>query len=144
MSSELVINTDLNGDEINCLYNSLFAYNRAITKRNDYVAVTLCLRDEAKSILGGLLGETYWDWLHIQVLWVREDLRGRGWGNHLLAAAEAEAVERGCHNAYLETFSFQALEFYRKNGYVVFGQLENFPPAEIRYFIRKKLAGNPL
>jgi len=143
MSSELVIHRDLSSDEINYLYDGLLAYNRAITRRHDHARVTLCLRDEAKSILGGLLGETYWDWLYIQVLWVREGLRGRGWGNRLLAAAEAEAVERGCHNAYLETFSFQALGFYQKNGYVLFGQLENFPPGEISYFIRKNLAANP-
>jgi GNAT superfamily N-acetyltransferase len=143
MSSELVIHTDLSSDEIHCLYNGLLAYNRAITKRDDHAGVTLCFRDEAKSILGGLLGETYWGWLYIQVLWVREGLRGRGWGKRLLAAAEAEAVKRGCQNAYLETFGFQALGFYQKNGYILFGQLQDFPPGEIRYFIRKRLAGTP-
>lgn len=39
--------------------------------------------------------------------------------------AELYAVERGCTNAFLDTFSFQARPFYEKLGYRVFGILEN-------------------
>jgi hypothetical protein len=59
----------------------------------------------------------------------------------LLAAGEEEAMRRGCANACLETFSFQALPFYEKRGYVVFGRLPDFPPGGAKYFLAKPLVG---
>lgn len=102
--------------------------------------VTLLLRDEAGAIRGGLLGESYWGWLHVSILVVAQELRGGGWGARLLAAAEAEALRRGCHAVHLDTFSFQALPFYNGHGYEVFGELSDYPPGHTRYFLRKKLA----
>jgi len=91
------------------------------------------------SVVGGLIGSTYYGWFYIDLLWVREDLRGHGHGQHLLALAEQEARQRGAKGAYLDTFSFQAPDFYRKNGYEVFGELGDFPVGHTRYFFRKRL-----
>ena len=66
--------------------------------------------DEA--IVGCVLGEIYWDWFKFDLLWVKDDLRGRGLGHHLLTLAEEDARQRGAKNAYLDTFSFQAPDFY--------------------------------
>ena len=70
-----------------------------------------------------------------------EALRGRGHGRALLAVAERWALERGCRDAFLDTFSFQAPEFYRKLGWEVFGTLEDHPPGHTHYFLRKRLGG---
>ncbi|PLZ04647.1 GNAT family N-acetyltransferase, partial [Fischerella thermalis] len=93
-------------------------------------------------IVGGLIGETYWQWLYVDVLWVHELFRGKGYGDILLATAEQEAVKRGCQYAYLDTFSFQAPEFYRKRGYVVFGELPNFPQGYSRFFSEEGVTVN--
>lgn len=53
--------------------------------------------------------------------------------------AESEGAQRGCHNAYLDTFSFQAPEFYLKLGYEIFGTLEAFPDEYKRFFMCKSL-----
>ena len=86
----------------------------------------------------GLAGSTYGDWLFIHDLWVRADLRRRGIGQELLRLAEARARERGCHSAWLDTFSFQAPEFYPKFGYREFGRLD-YPPDQQRIFFQKRL-----
>ena len=52
--------------------------------------------------------------------------------------AEAEAVRRGCKQAYLDTFDFQALDFYKNLGYQVFGTLDDFPEGHTRYFLQKR------
>jgi hypothetical protein len=57
----------------------------------------------------------------------------------LLTLAEDEARQRGAKNVYLDTFSFQAPDFYKQHGYQVFGELEDFPPGHERYFLTKKL-----
>ena len=90
-------------------------------------------------IVGGVIGATYWNWLYVNLMWIRADLRGRGFGAQLLNLAEDEARKRGAKHAYLDTFSFQAPDFYRKLGYEEFGRLEHFPGKHTRYFLCKEL-----
>lgn len=99
------------------------------------------LRDATGAIVGGLTADTYWSWLVIDTLWLREDLRGQGYGHRLLALAEGAAQERGCRYAQLTTYSFQARGFYEKAGYRVVGQLADYPPGETYYWLRKDFAG---
>jgi GNAT superfamily N-acetyltransferase len=95
---------------------------------------------EGESIVGGLAGETFSGWLFVRYLWVSDLARGQGIGRQLVAGAEARALERGCHSAWLDTFSFQAPGFYPKLGYQVFGELD-YPPGHKRIFLRKRLTG---
>jgi len=104
-------------------------------------AQNLCfvLKGPDQEIVGGVIGATYWDWLHIDLMWLPERLRGQGYGYQLLMLAENEARQRGAKQAYLDTFSFQAPEFYEKHGYEVFGELPDFPAGHKRYFFVKRL-----
>lgn len=98
------------------------------------------LRGAAGEVVGGVYGNySAFGWLYVSTLWVSDLVRGGGYGTRLMQLIEREAIENGCANAYLDTFSFQALEFYKKLGYTVFGELEDFPPGHRRCFLRKKL-----
>ncbi|MAT96859.1 MAG: GNAT family N-acetyltransferase [Anaerolineaceae bacterium] len=114
-------------------------FNKA--QAGDDSANYLCfvLKGPDDEIVGGVIGATFWNWLHVDLMWIREDVRGRGYGRQLLSLAEAEAVKRGAKHAYLDTFSFQAPNFYMKQGYEVFGELQDFPTGHQRYFMTKKL-----
>ena len=90
--------------------------------------------------LGGLTGYIWGGWLHVNLLWVTESLRGQRQGSRLMDAAEAFAIERGCLGVTLETFSFQAPGFYANRGYEVFGTLDDYPPGHSKFFLRKRLA----
>ena len=83
----------------------------------DLAQVGLVFRHRRRhwTIAAGLAGSTYGDWLFIHDLWVRADLRRRGIGQELLRLAEGRARERGCHSAWLDTFSFQARNFIRNS-----------------------------
>ena len=107
--------------------------------RYRYEPLVLILRDSDQEALGGLHGQTGLGWLYIDVLWVTEEICGKGYGTRLLKAAEAEAGKRGCHSAYLYTYSFQQPEFYMKLGYEIFGQLDDFPQGHVKYFMRRSL-----
>jgi GNAT superfamily N-acetyltransferase len=102
---------------------------------------TLCfvLRAPDEEVVGGVIGAIFWDWLYIDLMWIKEDLRGLGYGHRLLELAEEEGRKRGAKNAYLDTFSFQAPEFYIKRGYQVFCKLKDFPQGHQRYFLTKEL-----
>lgn len=119
--------------------NYLDAHNIAATGLTEYASVTLVLKDARDEVRGGLLGAIWGRCLHIQILVVAESLRGRGHGRRLLEAAEKLAVERGCLNAFLETFSFQAPLFYQKLGYEVFGEADDWPVGHTHYFLKKRL-----
>jgi GNAT superfamily N-acetyltransferase len=106
--------------------------------RYDYFA--LFVRDDADAIRAGLIGSLYGDWLFIALLWVDTDLRRRRVGTGLIAEAEKRALAFGCHFAWVDTFSFQAPEFYKKLGYSEFGCLEDYPPGHCRIFLKKQLA----
>lgn len=97
----------------------------------------LYLRDGAGALLGGLIAETYWGWLSVELLLVSESLRGQGYGRQLIEQAEQIARARGCGRAYLTTFSFQARDFYERLGYHVVGQLDDYPPGMAYYWMRK-------
>jgi GNAT superfamily N-acetyltransferase len=90
-------------------------------------------------IIGGLWGDTGWDYLHIEFLFVPEAIRSSGVGRELMRQAEDEAIRRGCHRVWLDTFSFQARGFYERLGYTVFGTLDDFPPGHSRFFLNKTL-----
>ena len=96
------------------------------------------IRNDAGAVAGGFWGCTTFRWLHVQMLFVPEPLRGRGIGAALMASAEAEARERGCLGAHVDAFSFQAAPFYRKLGYTRFGVLHDFPPGHDRLFFCKR------
>jgi GNAT superfamily N-acetyltransferase len=114
-------------------------YNKEQAGDNGFQRLCFILQAPDESIVGGVIGETYWDWFYLDLLWVKDDLRGRGFGHRLLTLAEDEARERGAKNAYLDTFSFQAPEFYEQHGYQVFGELQDFPPGHQRHFLTKQL-----
>jgi ribosomal protein S18 acetylase RimI-like enzyme len=114
-------------------------YNEQQTGDQNFQRLCFVLHAPDQEIVGGVMGETYWDWFHLDLLWVKDELRGRGYGHRLLTLAEQEARQRGAKNAYLDTFSFQAPNFYKQHGYQVFGELEDFPPGHQRYFLTKKL-----
>ena len=92
-------------------------FNMLHVPADDYSPLCVFARSEAGETIGGLLGETFWHWLHIELLWIKEDRRGRGLGTQLVTAAEAEAVKRDCIGAFVNTMDFQAPEFYRGLGY---------------------------
>ena len=89
-----------------------------------------------QQIIGGLIGDISWGWLHVDVLWVDESYRQNSIGTALMDRAEAEARAMDVQSAYIETTDFQALGFYEKRGYKVFAQLENQPPGHVCYYMK--------
>lgn len=127
---------------VKALYSLLLAFNNAASGsiydgRPLVISVT---HPESGEVLGGLYGATGYGYLHVDMLLVPESLRRTGVGSRLMQQAEDEAVRRGCHGSYLDTFDFQARGFYERIGYSVFGQIDGMPPGHTRFFLCKSLA----
>ena len=93
--------------------------------------------------IGGLWGRSAYEWLFVELLFVPEHLRGSGVGNSLMRQAEKIAQQRGCTGVWLDTFAFQALEFYKKLGYTVFGELKDHPLGISQYWLQKRFDEDP-
>ena len=117
----------------------LTAFNEADVGPAERRLLAVGVRGEAGSIVAGVSGYTAWGWLYVQWLWVAEEQRGAGLAGRMLAAAETDAKARGCHGAYIDTFSPVALKTYQRAGYLPFGALEDFPPGRTRTFLQKRL-----
>lgn len=116
----------------------LRAFNRAIAGDPELTPFSIFLRANGR-VEGGLIAHLSWRWLYVEKFWIAAPLRGQGHGSALLRRAEAFALERGCHTAHLDTLEFQALPFYERHGYAVWGVLEGYPPGFRQYFLRKPL-----
>ena len=104
----------------------------------DYRPLAVLINDpETNEVLGGLWGGTSYGFLHIDLLFVPESMRGNSTGRSLMSQAEDEALRRDCRGVWLDTFSFQARGFYEKLGYTVFGEIEGNPPGHSRFFLKK-------
>jgi GNAT superfamily N-acetyltransferase len=124
-------------EEVKFLYGQLDGFNQAQAGPASTRELAVFARRDAE-IVAGLYGFTLWNWLHIRYLWVSEALRHQGLGRQLMLAAEREARIRGCEHAHVDTFSFQAIPFYERLGYSVFGRLEDYPPGHSRAFLQKR------
>ena len=83
---------------------------------------------EPDRLVGGLVGYIDWGrWLYIDVIWVDADYRNKGIGEYLVKSAEQKAISKSIKRVRLYTFDFQALPFYKKLGYTIYGELEDFP-----------------
>lgn len=107
-------------------------------KEFDNEDISITVKNEEGNILGGLTGNTKLHCLFIQYLWVDDNFRGEGIGAKLLKKAEELAVEKGCRMVRVDTFSFQAPEFYQKQGYEVYGKVDDFPEGCTHYMLLKR------
>lgn len=105
----------------------LSAHNASRVGPRNTEPLALSVRDDAGTIVGGLIGELKWEWLYVELLWIDDAHRGAGHGEALLAMAEQTARDHGAKGVFLGTMSIQAPGFYPKLGYREYGLLENYP-----------------
>ena len=115
------------------------SYNRSKREAAESEPLNLYIEDEHGRLLAGLVAETFGNWLEIEYLFVKEDLRGQGIGSQLLQRAESEAKKRNCCFAFVNTYQFQAPAFYQKHDYQEVFTLKDYPCTGQRHYYQKDL-----
>ena len=119
--------------------NLIRSYNRSKRETAESEPLNLYVEDEHGQLLAGLVAETFGNWLEIEYLFVKEELRGQGIGSQLLQQAESEAKKRNCRFAFVNTYQFQAPDFYQKYGYKKVFTMKDYPYTGQRHYYQKEL-----
>jgi len=138
----LQITREVNKKDKQYIEEALYKYNLSHFPKDlggRYEEICLFLKDDKGTVRGGILSEVCWNWLEIHTFMIDEDMRKSGYGTKLLAEVEKIAVEKDCDFIKIDTLSFQALGFYEKNGYQVYGTLDNVGREHKHYYLKKEL-----
>ena len=140
MNCEITFSEDPSEEDLRAIQDGYGAFTESQIGEEGRREIAFFLRDDRGSVVGGVSGiYSNYGWLWIGLLWVSQELRGQDYGKKLMRCIEDEAKSNGCTNAYLNSFSFQAVEFYKKIGYRVFGELKDFPPGHSVCSMTKEL-----
>ncbi|WP_342554983.1 GNAT family N-acetyltransferase [Paenibacillus sp. FSL R7-0652] len=100
------------------------------------------IRNESGQIVAGVLSTLCWNWVELDILWVDAQERHKGYGTQLLQEVERLAREKNCDFIMLNTFSYQAPEFYRRHGYELMTVIDNAPTGHQHYYFKKDLTAS--
>ncbi|MFS9269565.1 GNAT family N-acetyltransferase [Streptococcus infantis] len=115
------------------------SYNRSKREAAESEPLNIYVEDDSGELMAGLVAETFGNWLEIEYLFVKEDLRAQGIGSQLLQQAESEAKKRNCRFAFVNTYQFQAPAFYQRHGYKEVFTLKDYPYTGQRHYYQKDL-----
>jgi putative acetyltransferase len=99
-------------------------------------------RVDGKALGCGAVVDSSEGWAEVKRMFVSPEARGRKLGRRLMDRIEVVAAERGASMLRLETGGRQpeALELYRRSGFVEIGPFGKYRPDPLSLFMEKPLA----
>lgn len=141
LNLKIVVATTQDNDYIDQQIDEYNSRYLTFAKNEDVIRLDYVIKNENDEIVGGIVSFIYCKkCLYIYVLWINDQYRNMKYGSMLLNKVEDEAKKRGCTLVHLDSFDFQAKDFYLKHGYEVFGVLDECPPGHKRFYLKKDLA----
>lgn len=111
-----------------------------LEQKEAFININRVIKNDEGKIIAGINSRMYcWNCLYIDSLWVHKDYRKEKLGTKLIKEIEKVSKSKGCRLIHLDTFDFQAKDFYLKLGYEIFGVLDECPENHKRYFMKKVL-----
>jgi GNAT superfamily N-acetyltransferase len=124
--------------------DQIVAFNQkavSFDKESAFVWLNYCIKNDEGKVIASINAFRYWRIVYVDVLFVGEKYRNKGFGGQLLSHVENEAKKQDATLVHLDTFDFQAKDFYLKHGYEIFGILENCPTGHKKFYMKKELIG---
>ncbi|MCU1001962.1 GNAT family N-acetyltransferase [Stenotrophomonas maltophilia] len=140
MSLEIAVTDEPSDEALDLIGSGLDQFNLDAAGYADRRTLAVLVTDPASGrVVGGLTGRTSLGLWFVDLFHLPPAYRGNGLGSRVLKAAEDEARRRGCRSGVLYTISFQAPDFYVKQGWAVLGEVPCDPPGTRRIFLSKDL-----
>lgn len=126
-------------DDLDAVDAGLHLYNLAAADLSAVQPRCCFARDAAGRIVGGVRARQWAAAVEVLQLWVDESFRHQGVATRLMQMLEEEVRAKGAAVIYLDTFSFQAPEFYRRCGFEERARIEGFPDSMAKFLMVKRL-----
>jgi ribosomal protein S18 acetylase RimI-like enzyme len=139
------ISEEASEEEMKVVLRGLADYNRKFPNGGLDIPtpdISLVLKTPDGKIVGGVITSMLTGVMHLEVLWIEEIYRGRGYGKDLVLEAEKIGRKKGYPASQTWTFSFQAPEFYQSIGYHIVGIFDGYIGGITEYVLLKKLKAN--
>ncbi|MFK4719317.1 GNAT superfamily N-acetyltransferase [Bradyrhizobium niftali] len=137
---DIVLTDVIASSTVSVIERGLGNFYHSITGIKDNLPLAVILKDpESQRVLGGAMGRSSFGLLFLDGFFLPEEFRGSGLGTKILKRFEDEGRRRSCRSAFLYTLSFQAPDFYARNGWKAFGRIPCDPPGTFRIFMSKNL-----
>lgn len=137
--SELKYETKDNptSEEQKIIRDGIIGFNQSVI--NDKPNCFNIFVKQNENIIGGAIIYQHKDALYIDVLWCMEEYRRKGIGSKLIGMIEAEAQNKSIKKLFVDTYAFQAQEFYKKHGFKIIGCAPEYLLGHDRIFMRKDI-----
>tara|TARA_R110000868_G_scaffold408330_1_gene691343 strand:+ start:1112 stop:1537 length:426 start_codon:yes stop_codon:yes gene_type:complete len=92
-----------------------------------------------KDLIGGAIVFKYKDAFYVDVIWISEKFRHKGIGSKIMGMIEDEANTNKISKFFVDTYGFQAQEFYQKYGFKIISTVPDYLLGHDRIFMRKDI-----
>jgi ribosomal protein S18 acetylase RimI-like enzyme len=140
-SHPLIVETRASPRDVSVLEDGLYQFNADATGIRDGELLCVFLRGSEQEVVGGAYGWTWGGACYIRYLFLPAEMRRLGLGTRVMNEVERAARARGCRQIILETHDFQASGFYRRLGFAITGQVEDYPRGHSCLTMVKRLDG---
>ena len=89
-------------------------------------------------VIGGALGYIKLGWYYLTDFYIDKKYRDKGIGSEIIKRIEKFAMDNDALGVRIDSWSFQAPEFYQKLGYIVWGKFDDCPPGTTHYYLYKR------
>ena len=128
-----------NDDDAEVIENGIAAYSKAYEQEYESVGFYKKLVDKDGRFLAGVIADVNkGDYGFVDALFVQEPLRRQGLGTYLLQEAEDLAKENGA-SMLLTNAGDWNVDFFKKNGYLLRGELKDVPKGHDCYELYKNI-----
>ncbi len=134
-----ILRSEFNGEEervSKILSDFKVDQNISVFEREEKFSFS-CLDDD--TYIGGAIGKITDNACHIELLGVIDSYRKQKIGSNIIEFVIEYAKKMGCIQVTVNTLNFQARLFYEKQGFKVFGVLDDFPKKGFQKFYMRKV-----
>jgi ribosomal protein S18 acetylase RimI-like enzyme len=129
----------LNEDLKRQIYAGFGRHAKAMTGHDEKFDPIAFIANDNGCFVGAIVVELFWGALHIKYVYVDDSYRGKGVGTQLMEYALKYGKDKKCPFAFVETMSFQALDFYRKAGFELEFTRPGYKYGTSFHYLRKPL-----
>lgn len=139
MDYNIEIERNPGSETIKQIRKGLISHNIEQSTIKDSQSLALKAVNTEGKLVGGLVA---WQWggcMEIEYLWIDDSSRGAKVGTQLIRQLELLLSGHSQKTLTTNTFSFQAPEFYLKNGFSITDEVFGFPDGVKKFYLKKIL-----